>query len=113
MQLYTHDTKFRSTSTGTSCHVYMYPGIVLNLILVAERNSILLGFSKTAFFDMGCVYIDPCSTILLRESNTHNFKNLAVGSTIFFIFFQFFEEKKSSILPRYLYTNSSSTAQNY
>jgi hypothetical protein len=44
---------------------------------------------------MGCVYIDPCSTILLRESNTHNFKNLAVGSTIFFYFFSSFLKKKN------------------
>jgi hypothetical protein len=33
---------------------------------------------------MGCVYIDTCSTILLCELNTYNFKNLAVGSAIFF-----------------------------
>jgi hypothetical protein len=47
---------------------------------------------------MGCVYIDTCSTILPGELNTYNFKNLPVGSTIFFCIFQFFEEKKSSIL---------------
>jgi hypothetical protein len=26
---------------------------------------------------MGCAYIDTCSTILLRESNTYNFKKFA------------------------------------
>jgi hypothetical protein len=33
---------------------------------------------------MGCVYIDTCSTILPGKLNTYNFKNLYVGSTIFF-----------------------------
>jgi hypothetical protein len=67
----------------------------------------VLGFSKTAFFDMGCVYIDTCLKILLGKLNTHNFKNLpvleyscvhAVGSTIFFL--QKIEKckKNSSIL---------------
>ena len=38
----------------------------------------LLGFSKTAFFGMGCVYIDTCLKILLGKLNTYNFKNLPV-----------------------------------
>jgi hypothetical protein len=55
-----------------------------------------LGFSKTAsfVFDMGCVYIDTCSTILLRKLNTYNLKNLYVGSTIFVYISQFFFERK-------------------
>jgi hypothetical protein len=47
---------------------------------LSERYSTaVLGFSKTAFFDMGCVYIDTCSTILLCIVNPYNFKNLPVG----------------------------------
>ena len=36
------------------------------------RENPILVFSKTAFFDMGCVYIDTCSTILLGKLNTYN-----------------------------------------
>ena len=44
----------------------------------------LLGFSKTAFFVMGCVYIDTCSTILPGEVITYNFKNITGGLVNFF-----------------------------
>jgi hypothetical protein len=43
---------------------------------------------------MGFVYFDTCSTILPGKLNTYNFKDLPVGSTIFFCIFQFFEETK-------------------
>jgi hypothetical protein len=56
------------------------------------------GFRKLLFFDMGCVYTDMCSTILLCELNRYSFKKLPVGSTIFCCIFQFFEVTKSSIL---------------
>ena len=46
---------------------------------VCERSTlvhVLLGFSKTALYDTGCVYIDTCLTILLGEVDTYNFKSL-------------------------------------
>ena len=58
--------------------------------------SIVLGFSKTDIFDIGCVYIDTCSTILQGKGklNTHNFKNLPVGSTICLFHFPMFSKNR-------------------
>ena len=47
-----------------------------------SSSNLVLGFSKTPFFVMGCVYIDTCSRILFRESNTYNFKNLPAGKHV-------------------------------
>jgi hypothetical protein len=58
---------------------------VLKLFLQLAPGLDVLGFSRTVFFfGIGRVYIDTCLTNLPGKVNSYNFKNLPIGSTIFF-----------------------------
>ena len=63
--------------------------LVLKLFLQLALGLAVSGFS-IFFCEIGCVYIDACLTNLPGKVNIYNFKNLPIGSTIFYMHFPIF-----------------------